>query len=51
MKAFAKISNVFPQVHESKQINLSNIQGLKAEDHLLGHVQYRKRGMHHALTP
>lgn len=38
MKAFAKISNFFPQVHETKQINLSNMQGLKAEDNLLEYV-------------
>lgn len=35
MKAFAGISSFFPQVHETKQINHSNIKAFKAEAHLL----------------
>ena len=40
MKAFARISNFFPQVPDTKQINHSNIQALKAEAHLLEYVQH-----------
>lgn len=34
MKALARVSNFFPQVSETKQINQSNMQALKAEVHL-----------------
>lgn len=51
MKAFARISHFFPQVHETKQSIHSNIQAFKAEALLLEYVQYRKHGLYHAPTP
>lgn len=51
MKAFARFSNFFPRVPETKQINHANIQALKARGPFIRICSIQKHGMYRAPIP